>query len=141
MMANRVLRRLGDNLTGKRIALWGLAFKPKTDDICQAPALTIARRLLNAGAEGAAYDPQARTNAEEVLAGYPGIRFGDSPYAVAEDADAIVLATEWAEFRFLDFARIKKAMRSPLFFDGRNQYDPAEMKRLGFEYFCVGRPG
>jgi UDPglucose 6-dehydrogenase len=123
-------------LRGKRIGLLGLAFKPDTDDIRQAPALHIARRLLEEGAEVQGYDPQAAAKAHQAL---PALTLCADPYAVAERAEALVLCTEWAAFRELDWPRVKAAMVRPLLLDGRNALDRDHLLALGFEYLGVGR--
>jgi UDPglucose 6-dehydrogenase len=140
MLANRIVAKFGGDVRGKRFALWGLAFKPKTDDIREAPAITIVKRLTDAGAEICAYDPEAMENAKAMLAGNPRVTFAGSHYEAVEGADALVLATEWALFRKPDWDRVKAALRQPIIFDGRNQYEPAEMAELGFDYTCIGRP-
>lgn len=139
LLANRVVKRFGGNLQGRRIALWGISYKPKTDDIREAPALAIAERLLDAGATICAYDPEATDNARRHFGERAGLSFATDPYAAAEGADALLLATEWAVFRNLDFARLHSLMKQPIMFDGRNQYEPEQMRALGFEYHCIGR--
>jgi UDPglucose 6-dehydrogenase len=123
-------------LRGKRIGLLGLAFKPNTDDVRQAPALAIARRLLEEGAEVRGYDPQAVGKARQAL---PSLVVCPDPYAVATQAEALVLCTEWAEFASLDWARIKAQMVRPLILDGRNALDRERLNALGFEYVGIGR--
>jgi UDPglucose 6-dehydrogenase len=125
------------NVSGKTIALWGLAFKPKTDDMREAPAITIIEKLLALGAKVQAYDPQA----EEVARGLFGKRvtFADKSYEALTGADALAIVTEWNEFREPDFGRMRKLMRTPLIFDGRNIYDPEQMRAQGFTYFSIGR--
>jgi len=113
-----------------------LAFKPDTDDIREAPALAIARRLLAEGAEVQGYDPQAAAKAQEAV---PGLRLCGDPYAAAAQAEAVVLCTEWPEFAVLDFARLKAAMVRPLLLDGRNALDREALTALGFEYLGIGR--
>ncbi len=139
VLANRVIAHLGD-AHGKRVGLWGIAFKPMTDDIREAPALTIIKRLTDAGATVCAYDPEAMENARAALAHNRRVELADSPYVAAEGADALVLATEWGVFRSLDFERVRASMKRPILFDGRNQYDPEQMRALGFTYSCIGRP-
>jgi UDPglucose 6-dehydrogenase len=126
-----------NGVQGKRIGLLGLSFKPDTDDIRESPAVDLGRRLLRKKARVQAYDPQAMPKAASRL---KGCRFVDDPYEVAEEADALVLATEWSAFREMDLGRVKSLMRRPILFDGRNLFDPATMKELGFRYHCVGRP-
>jgi UDPglucose 6-dehydrogenase len=121
----------------KQIAVLGLAFKPNTDDIRFAPAIDLIRRLLDEGARVRAYDPQAMEKAQAVL---PQIECGKNPYDVAKESEALLIATEWPEFRELDWKRIRDAMTRPLVLDGRNLLSPPEMKALGFEYYSLGRP-
>jgi UDPglucose 6-dehydrogenase len=123
-------------LRGKRIGLLGLAFKPETDDVRQAPALHIARRLLEEGAVVRGYDPQAATKARQAL---PELTLCADPYETAAQTEALVLCTEWAEFRELDWSRVKGQMVRPLVLDGRNALDREQLVALGFEYVGVGR--
>jgi UDPglucose 6-dehydrogenase len=125
------------NVEGKRIALFGLAFKPDTDDIRSAPALTIATRLLAEGADVVGYDPQAEHLA---VAEVPGLRTEASALAAATDAHCVVVATEWSEFRDIDLAELRAVMAHPVVVDGRNLYDPAVMREAGFWYYPTGRP-
>ncbi|MDD5496627.1 MAG: UDP binding domain-containing protein, partial [Candidatus Omnitrophica bacterium] len=124
------------NLTGKVITVLGLSFKPDTDDIRFSPAIDIARKLQKSGVKIKAYDPHAMKKAREVL---KGVTFCKSPYEAAKGSDCILVATEWNEFKELDLKRIKKSMRQPLFIDGRNVCDPAQMRKLGFRYIGIGR--
>jgi UDPglucose 6-dehydrogenase len=146
--AEKINRRRIDHFCGKlREALWvvrgkqigvlGLAFKPNTDDIRFAPAIDLIRRLIEEGARVRAYDPEAMDKARAVL---PQIEYAKSAYEAAEGSEALLIATEWDEFRSLDWARVHKAMARPLILDGRNLLSPAEMKRHGFEYRSLGRP-
>jgi UDPglucose 6-dehydrogenase len=130
------LREALEELPGRVIGLLGLSFKPNTDDMRQAPSIEIARVLLAAGAEVRAYDPAAVERARLLL---PEVEYLKDAYQVAAGADAIVLITEWNEFRQLDMARVKKLMRNPVVVDGRNIYDPGVMRKLGFTYRGVGR--
>lgn len=130
VLAERVVERFGGDLSARRIALWGLAFKPQTDDVREAPALAMAVRLLDAGATVCAYDPEAMPNAKRLV----DVELADDPYAALKGADALVVATEWGVFRSPDFARIKQLLTQPIVFDGRNLFDPARMRELGFEY-------
>jgi UDPglucose 6-dehydrogenase len=123
-------------VTGKTIGLLGLAFKANTDDLRDAPALTLAERLLESGARVKAYDPVAMP---QVAADYPDIRMASDPYDLAADCDAVVLATDWPQFRALDTARIRDAMRTPVLIDARNVFDPAQMAAAGFRYVGFGR--
>jgi UDPglucose 6-dehydrogenase len=130
------LRRALWILEGKRIGLLGLAFKPHTDDIREAPALALAQRLLAEGAQVQGYDPQAGAKAHEAV---PALTVCPDPYAAAEGAEALVLCTEWPEFAALDFARLKAAMVRPLLLDGRNALDRDTLTALGFEVLGIGR--
>ena len=122
---------------GKRIAVWGLAFKPNTDDVRFAPSLTLVKSLQDEGAEVRAYDPEAMEKAKSV---FSNITFCSNPYEAAEGADAIVIVTEWEEFRQVDWDRLRSAVERPLVVDGRNMLDATEMVRHGFHYISVGRP-
>lgn len=124
------------NLRGKRIGILGLAFKPNTDDMRYAPSITIIRELQKRGAHIKAYDPVSMKRAREVM---PDIEYCQDAYDALKDTDAAVLVTEWDEFRNLDLDRVKKSMRQPVFFDGRNMYDPIQMKQRGFIYGGIGR--
>lgn len=128
------------NLHGKRIALWGLAFKPDTDDIREAPALEIIRDLIDRGAVVTAYDPEATANTQRLFADQINLSFADDMYDATDKADALFIATEWAVFRQADMDRLKTALAKPVIFDGRNLYDPGVMARVGFTYYCIGRP-
>jgi UDPglucose 6-dehydrogenase len=136
MLVPRLEAALG-GLAGKVVAIWGLAFKPKTDDMREAPALAIIEALLAKGASVRAYDPKAMHEAKRALE--DRVTFCARSYEALEGADALVVVTEWNEFREPDFARMKKLLRRPVIFDGRNIYDPAEMERQGFEYQGIGR--
>jgi UDPglucose 6-dehydrogenase len=125
------------NLKGKKIALWGLSFKPDTDDIRESPALFIIRKLMEKGAHVFVYDPEAMNNVKKIFKNK--IHFGKNPYNILENADALVICTEWAVFRTPDFTLMKKLMKEKIIFDGRNLYSPSQMKQLGFSYFSVGR--
>jgi UDPglucose 6-dehydrogenase len=126
-------------LKGKRFGVWGLAFKPNTDDVREAPALEIVNGLVAQGAQCLLYDPKAMENAATIFDATGLIQYGTSQYDVLEDADALILLTEWLSFREPDFERMKSLMKTPLIFDGRNQYNPAALAKLGFHYACVGR--
>lgn len=127
-----------ENLKGKRFALWGLAFKPNTDDIREAPSLVLIEELLKRGASVAAFDPEAIENVRKLYDGK--ITFVASQYDALVEADALIIVTEWNEFRNPDFDKIKHTLKKPIVFDGRNVYDIEKMKRLGFKYFSIGRP-
>ena len=136
MLAIDKLRECLDTLEGRIVGLLGLAFKPNTDDLRDAPSLDIARVLLAAGAEVRAYDPAAMERARVLL---PEVEYSADAYALADGADGLVLVTEWNEFRHLDLGRLKMAMRRPVIVDGRNIYDPSMMRGLGFTYRSIGR--
>jgi UDPglucose 6-dehydrogenase len=139
VLPNKVKSRFGGDLKGKHFALWGLAFKPNTDDMREAPSLSIVADLIAAGATITAYDPVAMHEAQRALANQPGLVFANSLLDACCHADALLIATEWKEFRSPDFDAIKSAMKSPVIFDGRNLYEPVVLKDLGFEYFAIGR--
>jgi UDPglucose 6-dehydrogenase len=124
-------------LAGKVVGIWGLAFKPRTDDIREAPALDVVKRLLEGGAAVQAYDPKATASARRIFG--DRVRFCQRSYDAVEGADALVVATEWAEFREPDFGRIKGLMRRPAIFDGRNIFNPQHLQSLGFHYEGIGR--
>jgi len=132
---NRLKAVLGD-LRGRKIAVLGLAFKPNTDDMRDAKSTDVISQLLAEGATVQAYDPIAVDNCRKI---FPQITYCDNPYQAAEGASALLLVTEWNEFRFLNLERIKETMERPVIFDGRNMYDPQRMRRLGFDYHCIGR--
>ena len=141
LLADRVVARFGADLSGRRIALWGLAFKPDTDDLREAPALVVARALAARGAQIVAHDPVAMDAARAALADLPGLGFADTPMQALEGADALVIATEWRAFRSPDFERVRGLLRTPVVFDGRNLFDPVQMRELGIEYHAIGRAG
>jgi UDPglucose 6-dehydrogenase len=135
IMVRKILHSL-DGAEGKNVAILGLAFKPNTDDIREAPALEIIRALIKEGVKVRAFDPAAMAEARKVL---KGIRFCDDAYDTAQHADAVVLITEWNEFRNLDLVRLRQMVRNPVFIDLRNVYDEQRMKQAGFRYVGVGR--
>jgi UDPglucose 6-dehydrogenase len=135
-IAIKAKKLLNNNVKGKTVGVLGLSFKPDTDDMRDAPSIVIINKLKEEGAIIKAYDPVAIQNAEKKLS---GIKFCEDPYGVAQDADILIIVTEWNEFKKLDLDRIKKLMRSPIILDGRNIYNPQEIKRLGFVYQGVGR--
>ncbi len=139
LLAQRLVQRLGESLAGHRIALWGLAFKPGTDDLREAPSLTIIDELLQRGANVRAYDPVAMPGVAARFAGHSGLELVDSPLAAADGASALLIVTEWREFRSPDFAALISTMKQPLVLDGRNLYDPSLMQQMGFDYLGIGR--
>ena len=136
-MADRVIKAMGGSVSGKTIGVLGLAFKPNTDDMRDAPSLDIIPALQAAGARVKAYDPESMHEAGKMLS---GVDFCDGPYHAVDGADAMVLITEWDQFRALDFDRLKKLLKTPTVVDLRNVYQPSDMKRRGFNYVSVGRP-
>lgn len=139
VLFEKIQRRFGEDLAGKRFAVWGLSFKPDTDDMREAPAITLIRALLSAGAEVSTYDPKAMEEAKlHWLSDVSGVFYADSKYEAVKGADALVLVTEWKEFRQPDFDEIIKLLKQPVIFDGRNQYDKKRMKKLGIEYHQIG---
>ena len=135
----RMKDHFAGSLKGRTIGVWGLAFKPNTDDIREAPALAIIRELLTAGAKVKAYDPEAMENVRSYFAQAKHIELTFHKYATAKDADALIIATEWEEFRTADLARVKSLLKNPIIFDGRNIFRPEMMSEMGFVYSSVGR--
>jgi UDPglucose 6-dehydrogenase len=138
VMVDKVLMHFDGDINGRKFALWGLAFKPETDDIRGAPAIAIARELSQMGAEVIAFDPQAMGPAREALAGFP-ITFVDDPYDATEGADALLVTTEWRQFKQPDFRRLSKQLKSSTIFDGRNIYHPERCVDYGLTYVGIGR--
>ncbi len=139
VLGAKISKRLGTNLGGKTFALWGLAFKPNTDDMREAPSLVLIRELLARGASVCAYDPVAVHEAKRMLGENPRIRYAATPMAALDGADALAIVTEWKEFRSPDFEAIKARLKTPVIFDGRNLYEPAAPRRAGLEYYAIGR--
>lgn len=137
IIVNKIREYFKNDLKGKKIAVWGLAFKPDTDDIREAPALFIIDQLLKDGAIVSAFDPEAMNNVKKVVG--DKINYASDPYETVQDADALLIATEWAVFRTPEFDTLSKRMKNKVIFDGRNLYDPARMKELGFYYNSMGR--
>ncbi|HTY98824.1 MAG TPA: UDP-glucose/GDP-mannose dehydrogenase family protein [Rhodocyclaceae bacterium] len=139
VLAAKVKARFGDRLAGRRFALWGLAFKPNTDDMREAPSRYVIEDLFAAGATVTAYDPVAMDESRRIFGDEPRLSYAANPMAALADADALIIVTEWKEFRSPDFAAIKDLLKSPLIFDGRNLYDPGVPRAAGLEYLCIGR--
>jgi UDPglucose 6-dehydrogenase len=137
ILLDRLTNRLGEDLTGRAVAVWGLAFKPNTDDMREAPSLVTIEGLLARGAKVVAHDPVAMDEARRHLG--DRISYASTNYATLDGADALVIHTEWHPYRRPDFVRMKSAMKTPLVFDGRNLWDPDSMAEKGFEYYCIGR--
>jgi len=136
VLYNKMLRYFNSNIKGKTIAVWGLSFKPQTDDMREAPSLVIIKNLLESGANVKAYDPIAMEEAKHHFG--DTITYANDSYEALIGADCLAMVTEWPEFRFPNFKVMKELMKSPVIFDGRNIYDRAEVKRNGFEYLCIG---
>lgn len=134
----KITNRFGEDLSGKIFGVWGLAFKPKTNDMREAPAITIINELIKRGAKVSAYDPKAMDTSKQLYL-KDKITYSRNSYEALENADAMLLLTEWNEFRRPDFDKIKQLMKSAIIFDGRNQYDPVRLREKGFEYICIGR--
>ncbi|MGV8824538.1 UDP-glucose dehydrogenase family protein [Methylibium petroleiphilum] len=141
VLGDKIVSRFGADLSGRRFALWGLAFKPGTDDMREAPSRVLIERLTAAGAQVTAYDPVAMAEARRAMPGQAKLNYVDSAVAALEGADALVIVTEWKEFRSPDFDAIRNTLRTPLVFDGRNLFEPTLMKQLGIEYHAIGRAG
>ena len=139
-LLEKVRGRFGEHLDGRHFAVWGLSFKPNTDDMREAPSRVVINGLLARGARITAYDPVAMEEAKKIFAKEPGVHFASSTVDALDGADALIIVTEWKEFRSPDFDDMKKRLKSPVVFDGRNLYDPAVMRDSGIEYFSVGRP-
>jgi UDPglucose 6-dehydrogenase len=137
MLGRRILGHFGGTLEGRKIAIWGLAFKPETDDIRESPALTLIEQVRDAGARVAAYDPKAMDHVRELLG--DAVDLAPDPYAATSGADALVLVTEWHELRSPDYTKLAQRMRTPILFDGRNVWSPEESRRAGFVYYGIGR--
>jgi UDPglucose 6-dehydrogenase len=137
LIAERVKQHFGADLSGRTFAVWGLAFKPRTDDMREAPSLTVVEELLGAGARVQAHDPEALASARRVFA--DRITYHQNNYEALSGADALIILTEWPEFRHPNFQRIRTMLKHPVIFDGRNLYDPALMRALEFRYYSIGR--
>lgn len=139
VLTDKIKLKFGNNLAGKHFALWGLAFKANTDDMREAASRVVVDELLSSGATVAAYDPVAMHEAQRLYAHEPRLTFGSNPMQALDGADALVIVTEWKEFRSPDFAAIKAALKTATIFDGRNLYDPAMVRGMGLDYQAIGR--
>jgi UDPglucose 6-dehydrogenase len=139
VLVDKIVQRFGPDLSGRRFAMWGLSFKPGTDDMREAPSLVIIKGLTDRGAAVCAYDPVAVAEARRSTKGWPRIEFASNGPAATEGADALVIVTEWKEFRSPDFDELRRCLKRPLVFDGRNLFDPLFVREAGFEYHAVGR--
>lgn len=138
-LLEKIAQRFGAVLEGRRFAVWGLAFKPNTDDMRQAPSQVVVPGLVKRGATVVAYDPLAMSQAKRAFAGLAGIGYAGSPQSALDGADCLVILTEWKEFRSPDFKDIRRRLRTPVIIDGRNLYDPAMVRGYGLEYSGIGR--
>ena len=140
VIAQKIVKRFGEDLTGKTFGIWGLAFKPGTDDMREAPSIYVIKELVKRGAKVLAYDPKAIEEAKEFyLKGVENVTYVNSKYEVLNNADALILLTEWKEFRSPDFEEIKTQLINPIIFDGRNQYNVFNLSEKGFEYYQIGK--
>ena len=140
VIAQKIVKRFGEDLSGLTFGLWGLAFKPGTNDMREAPSIYVIKELVKRGAKVKAYDPKSIEEAKECyLKGVEGITYYESKYEVLKDADALILLTEWKEFRSPDFEELKSQLISPVIFDGRNQYNAFNLEEKGFEYYQIGK--
>jgi UDPglucose 6-dehydrogenase len=139
VLIEKVTRRFGDDLGGKHFAVWGLAFKPNTDDMREATSRVVLAELFKRGATVTAYDPVAMAEARRIFGDEPRLKYADSPMGALDHADALLIVTEWKEFRSPDFDRIKATLKSPVVLDGRNLYEPGLVKRFGLDYEGIGR--
>lgn len=134
---NKILKKYNNNLKNLTCAVWGLSYKPKTSDMREAPSITIINELLSQGVKIKAYDPKALKNAKEIFKNK--ITYSKTPYEALEGADFMILLTQWREFLHPDFNKMKNLLKTPIIFDGRNLYNPKQLKALGFEYICIGK--
>lgn len=138
ILVDRIVGHFNGDISGKHFAVWGLAFKPNTDDVREAPSHVIIKELVEKGAQVTAFDPEAMETTRAVLG--DTLDYADDRYATLEQADALIICTEWHEFRRPDFAKIRALLKAPLIFDGRNLYKPERMSQMGFDYYSIGRP-
>lgn len=139
VLFEKITKRFGDDLTGKHFAFWGLSFKPNTDDMREAPSRVLLELLWNAGASVSAFDPVAMDETTRIFGDHPKLQLVHSPTDALKNADALVIVTEWQIFKSPNFTSIQNNLKNPIIFDGRNLYQPNELRNLGFEYYCIGR--
>ncbi|TBR14344.1 MAG: UDP-glucose/GDP-mannose dehydrogenase family protein, partial [Rugosibacter sp.] len=135
----KIIKHFGEDLSSKKIALWGLAFKPNTDDMREAPSRVLIEELFKCGATVRAYDPVAIHETQRIYGDEPRLEYAQNPMDTLEGADMLAIVTEWKEFRAPDFAAIKAKLKTPVIFDGRNLYDPTHVRAAGLSYFTIGR--
>jgi len=140
IIVNKIVKHFGEDLKDKVFALWGLSFKPMTDDMREAPSRVIIREFMKRGAKIQAYDPEAMNESQRIFGDNQSIKYFDDQYDALKDANALVLITEWRQFRMPDFEKIQSLLKENIIFDGRNQYEPDQMKESGITYYCIGRP-
>ena len=137
MLGDKVAAHFGDELQGRAIAVWGLAFKPRTDDIRDAPAIDLIEHLLAGGAKVTVFDPEAMGNVRAIYG--DRLSYTDGPMAALDGAECLVIVTEWGDFRRPDFDDMARRMKAPVIIDGRNLYEPQDLGRRGFTYHCIGK--
>ena len=140
VLVNKIVAEFGEDLSGRNFAMWGLAFKPNTDDMREAPSRVIIAELFRRGATVTAYDPVAMAETQRIFGDEPRLRYADRPMQALDEADALLIVTEWKEFRSPDFAVIKEKLKTPIIFDGRNIFDPKLPRQAGLAYLSIGRP-
>ncbi|HAU42621.1 MAG TPA: UDP-glucose 6-dehydrogenase, partial [Gammaproteobacteria bacterium] len=138
-LVEKIVSRFGDSLGGRHFAVWGLAFKPNTDDMREAPSSAIIRALTNLGASITAFDPVAVEEAKKTFYDLDGVSFSADPYSALEGADGLILLTEWKAFRSPDLARVREMLSDGVIFDGRNVFDPKILNQYGLDYYSIGR--
>ena len=137
---DKITNHFNEGVKGKTFALWGLSFKPKTDDMREAPSRVVMEALWNAGAKVQAFDPEAMNECQRIYGSRDDLTLMGTKEAALQNADALIIVTEWQQFKAPDFDVIKDHLSTPVIFDGRNQYDPARLKKKGFTYYAIGRP-
>jgi UDPglucose 6-dehydrogenase len=140
VLVNKIVAEFGEDLSGRNFAIWGLAFKPNTDDMREAPSRVIIAELFRRGATVTAYDPVAMPETRRIFGDEPRLRYADRPMQALDEADALLIVTEWKEFRSPDFSAIKEKLKTPIIFDGRNIFDPKLPRQAGLTYLSIGRP-
>jgi UDPglucose 6-dehydrogenase len=140
VLIDKVTKRFGQDLKGKHFALWGLAFKPNTDDMREATSRVVLAELFKLGATVTAYDPVAMPEAQRIFGDEPRLTYANNPMHALQGADALIIVTEWKEFRSPDFDKIKATLKSPVILDGRNLYEPSLVEQAGLDYDSIGRP-
>jgi UDPglucose 6-dehydrogenase len=141
VLLKKITHRFGENLSGKHFALWGLAFKPGTDDMREATSRVVMEGLWRRGATVTAYDPVAMKETQHIYGKRADLTYAENTKDALNDADALIIVTEWKAFKSPDFSVVKARLKNPVIFDGRNLFEPADMKGLGFEYYGIGREG